>query len=198
MYSPKTGRISCKGNAGGRQRLSAAGPGPVCELEHNPVRWSRLRCAAGARPGATRRAGVFCGHGFVAELARRHRYMLRPAPARGTKFLRRTQFNLTGLCSSPKTHEFRGTLCHRDKKRLGLSAAARAFAGPEAPHPLGLRACGPTKKRGVGCNPTRRSRSASMSHEFTQRRTRVETHSAHHITAATSATAERKFRASLS
>ncbi|MEE9140475.1 MAG: hypothetical protein V3U18_06830, partial [Alphaproteobacteria bacterium] len=51
------------------------------------------------RPGATRRAGVFCGHGFVAKLARWHRCVLRPAPARGTKFLRRSQFNLTGLCS---------------------------------------------------------------------------------------------------
>ncbi len=120
------------------QALPGTLPSLWCGLEHNPVTWSRLRCAvarrsarrgakgdagasaerrnaAGARPGATRRAGVFCGHGFVAKLASRHRYVLRPAPARGTKFLRRSQFNLTGLCSTPGP---RGARDHPVRTRL--------------------------------------------------------------------------------
>ncbi len=137
-------------------------------LEHNPVRWNRLRCvvarrsvrrgakgdagastlrsgsaaaaedgsaerrnAAGARPGATRRAGVFRGHGFVAELARRHRYVLRPAPARGTKFLRRSQFNLTGLCSR---RGYRLLALHRapapgNRARVSARASAPSTSG---------------------------------------------------------------------
>ncbi len=165
-------------------------------LEHNPVRWSRLRCAvvrrsarrgakgdAGASAERRNAAGARLGGSLcrtislvsLTALGAADLHSLEPAPWAGTGArtcvlpLSRAGFSTF----SPLHHKFRGTPCHRYKKRLGLSAGARALAGPWAPHPLGFLACGPNKKRGVRCNPTRRSRSASMSHEVTQRRTRA-------------------------